>query len=61
LPRNESAKPQGGRAQRPNGFIPRFDLTAAGGGFILDRSDQFFEADLELMGAFAEEARHRMQ
>jgi uroporphyrinogen-III decarboxylase len=34
-----------------------FDEAGAGGGFILCPSDHFFEADLELIAAFADEAR----
>jgi len=34
-----------------------FQAAGAGGGFILSPSDQFFEADLELLAAFADEAR----
>ena len=33
-----------------------FEAAGAGGGFILSPSDHFFEADLELFGAFADEA-----
>jgi uroporphyrinogen decarboxylase len=29
-----------------------------GGGFILSPSDHFFDADLELIAAYADEARH---
>ena len=34
-----------------------FEAAGAGGGFILAPSDHFFEADLELLRAFADEAR----
>jgi uroporphyrinogen decarboxylase len=34
-----------------------FDDAGAGGGFILSPSDHFFEADLKLLEAFADEAR----
>jgi uroporphyrinogen-III decarboxylase len=33
-----------------------FEAAGAGGGFILSPSDHFFEADLRLIKAFAEEA-----
>lgn len=35
----------------------RFAEAGGGGGFILSPSDHFFEADLELLAAFADEAR----
>jgi len=35
-----------------------FEAAGAGGGFILSPSDQFVEADLALLEAFADEARH---
>src|SRR5512137_1804120 len=34
-----------------------FEAAGAGGGFILSPSDHFFEADLTLLEAFADEAR----
>jgi hypothetical protein len=34
-----------------------FEATGAGGGYILSPSDHFFEADLPLLEAFADEAR----
>ncbi len=34
-----------------------FEAAGAGGGFILSPSDHFFEADLDLIAAFADEAR----
>lgn len=34
-----------------------FQAAGGGGGFILSPSDQFFEADLKLLAAFADEAR----
>jgi uroporphyrinogen-III decarboxylase len=34
-----------------------FEAAGAGGGYILSPSDHFFEADLELIRAFADEAR----
>jgi uroporphyrinogen decarboxylase len=34
-----------------------FDVAGRGGGYILAPSDHFFEADLELLDAFADEAR----
>jgi len=34
-----------------------FEAAGAGGGFILSPSDHFFEADLKLIKAFADEAR----
>ena len=34
-----------------------FEAAGAGGGFILSPSDHFFEADLGLLEAFADEAR----
>ena len=34
-----------------------FEAAGAGGGYILAPSDHFFDADLELIRAFAEEAR----
>lgn len=37
-----------------------FEAAGAGGGFILSPSDHFFEADLELIEAFADEARRCM-
>ncbi len=35
-----------------------FEEAGAGGGFILSPSDHFFDADLELLRAYADEARH---
>jgi uroporphyrinogen decarboxylase len=34
-----------------------FEEAGAGGGFILSPSDHFFDADLELIRAYADEAR----
>jgi len=34
-----------------------FEAAAAGGGYVLSPSDHFFEADLPLLEAFADEAR----
>jgi hypothetical protein len=35
-----------------------FEAAGAGGGYILSPSDHFFEADLDLFAAFADEAKH---
>ena len=35
-----------------------FNEAGTGGGYILSPSDHFFDADVELLEAFADEARH---
>jgi uroporphyrinogen-III decarboxylase len=45
-------------AEETRGEVRRcFDEAGAGGGFILSPSDHFFDADLKLLDAFADEAR----
>ena len=48
----------GGTAEQTRAEVRRcFEQAGAGGGYILAPSDHFFDAEIELLEAFADEAR----